>query len=62
MAFGTLRYLILAFSRAAQVFKLLNKYRPETKAEKKERLEKEATAIAEGKKREDVSKVTALQN
>jgi len=38
------------------VFKLLNKYRPETKAEKKERLQKEATAISEGKKREDVSK------
>jgi large subunit ribosomal protein L7Ae len=41
---------------AAQAFKLLNKYRPETKAEKKERLTKEATAIAEGKKKEDVSK------
>ncbi|KAI8626468.1 50S ribosomal protein L30e-like protein [Xylariaceae sp. FL1651] len=41
---------------AAQAFKLLNKYRPETKAEKKERLVKEATAIKEGKKKEDVSK------
>ncbi|KAF2460185.1 60S ribosomal protein L8-B [Lineolata rhizophorae] len=41
---------------ATQVFKLLNKYRPETKAEKKERLHKEATAVAEGKKKEDVSK------
>jgi large subunit ribosomal protein L7Ae len=41
---------------AAQTFKLLNKYRPETKAEKKERLHKEATAIEEGKKKEDVSK------
>ncbi|KAF2765859.1 L30e-like protein [Teratosphaeria nubilosa] len=41
---------------AAQVFKFLNKYRPETKAEKKERLHKEATAVAEGKKKEDVSK------
>ncbi|GMF00023.1 unnamed protein product [Ambrosiozyma monospora] len=40
---------------AAQVFKLLNKYRPETSAEKKERLTKEAAAIASGKKREDVS-------
>lgn len=41
---------------ATQSFKLLNKYRPETKAEKKERLLKEATAIKEGKKKEDVSK------
>ncbi|CAK1365124.1 60S ribosomal protein L8 [Cercospora beticola] len=41
---------------AAQAFKFLNKYRPETKAEKKERLHKEATAVAEGKKKEDVSK------
>ncbi|KUL92496.1 hypothetical protein ZTR_02695 [Talaromyces verruculosus] len=41
---------------AAQTFKLLNKYRPESKAEKKERLHKEATAVAEGKKKEDVSK------
>jgi large subunit ribosomal protein L7Ae len=41
---------------AAQAFKLLNKYRPETKTDKKERLLKEATAIKEGKKKEDVSK------
>ena len=41
---------------AAQTFKLLNKYKPETKAEKKERLHKEATAVSEGKKKEDVSK------
>ena len=41
---------------AAQTFKLLNKYQPETKAEKKERLHKEATAVSEGKKKEDVSK------
>jgi large subunit ribosomal protein L7Ae len=41
---------------ATQAFKLLNKYRPETKPEKKERLTKEATAISEGKKKEDVSK------
>jgi len=41
---------------AAQAFKLLNKYRPETKAEKKARLLKEATAIKEGKQKEDVSK------
>ncbi|KAH8599799.1 60S ribosomal protein L8-B [Bisporella sp. PMI_857] len=36
--------------------KLFNKYRPESKTEKKERLLKEATAIKEGKKKEDVSK------
>ncbi|KIW73726.1 hypothetical protein, variant [Phialophora macrospora] len=41
---------------AAQAFKLLNKYRPETKAQKKERLHQEATAVQEGKKKEDVSK------
>ncbi|CRG87763.1 60S ribosomal protein L8 [Talaromyces islandicus] len=41
---------------AAQTFKFLNKYRPESKVEKKERLLKEATAVAEGKKKEDVSK------
>lgn len=41
---------------AAQTFKLLNKYRPETRAAKKERLLKEATAVSEGKKKEDVSK------
>ncbi|KAL9612565.1 MAG: hypothetical protein Q9167_002862 [Letrouitia subvulpina] len=41
---------------AAQTFRLLNKYRPETRAEKKERLHKEATAVSEGKKKEDVSK------
>lgn len=41
---------------ATQSFKLLNRYRPESKAEKKERLHKEATAIEQGKKKEDVSK------
>ncbi|KAL4908337.1 hypothetical protein BDW74DRAFT_175027 [Aspergillus multicolor] len=41
---------------AAQTFKFLNKYRPETKVEKKERLHAEATAVADGKKKEDVSK------
>lgn len=41
---------------AAQAFKLLNKYRPETKVQKKERLHQEATAVEEGKKKEDVSK------
>jgi len=47
---------VLDRNQASQTFKLLNKYRPESKAEKKERLKKEATAIEEGKKREDVSK------
>ncbi len=46
---------VLDRNTAAEAFKLLNKYRPETSAEKKERLTKEAAAIAEGKKREDVS-------
>ncbi|CCE78620.1 Piso0_000645 [Millerozyma farinosa CBS 7064] len=40
---------------AAQAFKLFNKYRPETPAEKKERLTKEAAAISEGKSAKDVS-------
>lgn len=47
---------VLDRNAAAQTFKLLNKYRPETKVEKKERLHKEATAVSEGKKKEDVSK------
>jgi ribosomal protein L7Ae-like RNA K-turn-binding protein len=47
---------VLDKNTAAQAFKLLNKYRPETKPEKKERLLKEATAVKEGKKKEDVSK------
>ncbi|KAI1343085.1 60S ribosomal protein L8-B [Xylariaceae sp. FL0016] len=47
---------VLDRNTAAQAFKLLNKYRPETRAEKKERLTKEATAIKDGKKKEDVSK------
>ena len=47
---------VLDRNTAAQTLKLLNKYRPETKAEKKERLTKEATAVSEGKKKEDVSK------
>jgi len=34
---------------ATQLFKLLNKYRPETKQQKKERLDAEAKAVAEGK-------------
>lgn len=41
---------------ATETLKLLNKYRPETKAQKKERLTAEASAVAEGKKKEDVSK------
>ncbi|KAK6201397.1 50S ribosomal protein L30e-like protein [Scheffersomyces amazonensis] len=40
---------------AAQAFKLFNNYRPETSSEKKERLTKEATAIAEGKSAKDAS-------
>ncbi len=47
---------VLDRNTAAQAFKLLSKYRPETKAEKKERLHKEATAVSEGKRKEDVSK------
>lgn len=47
---------VLDRNTATQTFKLLNKYKPETKTEKKERLLKEATAISEGKKKEDVSK------
>lgn len=47
---------VLDRNTAAQALKLLNKYRPETKAEKKERLTKEATAISNGQKKEDVSK------
>ena len=47
---------------AAQTFKLLNKYRPETKVQKKERLLAEATAVEQGKKKEDASKVRALHH
>jgi large subunit ribosomal protein L7Ae len=34
---------------ATQLFKLMNKYRPESKVEKKNRLTAEAAAVAEGK-------------
>jgi len=47
---------VLDKNTAGLTFKLLNKYRPETKPEKRERLLKEATAIKEGKTKEDVSK------
>jgi len=47
---------VLDRNTAAQTFKLLHKYRPETPAEKKERLLKEASAVADGKTKEDVSK------
>lgn len=47
---------VLDRNTAAQALKLLNKYRPETKAEKKERLTKEATAVSKDQKKEDVSK------
>lgn len=40
---------------AAETFKLFNKYRPETSSEKKDRLTKEAAAIAEGKTRLEAS-------
>ncbi|KAL0569328.1 60S ribosomal protein L8 [Marasmius crinis-equi] len=41
---------------ATQLFKLLNKYRPETKAEKKTRLQATAAAAAEGKDAKDTKK------
>jgi len=47
---------VLDKNLATQTLRLLNKYRPEAKAQKKERLLKEAEAIKEGKKKEDVSK------
>ena len=47
---------------ATQAFKLLNKYRPETKVQKKERLVQEATAVKDGKKKEDASKVCTKEN
>lgn len=46
---------VLDRNTAAETFKLFNKYRPETAAEKKERLTKEAAAIAEGKTRQEAS-------
>jgi len=39
---------------ATQLFKLLNKYRPETKQEKKARLGAAAAAVAENKEKEKV--------
>ncbi|PBP25352.1 40S ribosomal protein S3aE [Diplocarpon rosae] len=47
---------VLDRNTAGKALSLLNKYRPESKTEKKDRLLKEATAIKEGKKKEDVSK------
>ncbi|TFY64945.1 hypothetical protein EVG20_g5775 [Dentipellis fragilis] len=41
---------------ATQVFKLLDKYRPETKQEKKARLDAVAKATAEGKEQKDTKK------
>ncbi|CCA72726.1 probable RPL8B-60s large subunit ribosomal protein L7a.e.B [Serendipita indica DSM 11827] len=46
---------------ATQLFKLLNKYRPETKQEKKARLEAAAKAQAEGKKDEGNKKVCTVK-
>ena len=44
------KFIILySFSTATQLFKLLDKYRPETKQAKKERLRERAAARAEGK-------------
>ena len=43
---------------ATQLFKLLNKYRPETKQEKKARLLAAATATAEDKNKEKVRYIT----
>jgi len=47
---------VLDRNTAAQTFKLLQKYRPESDADKKERLTKEASAVADGKTKDDVSK------
>lgn len=47
---------VLDKNLATQSFRLLNKYRPETKAEKKERLLKEGEAVAGGSKKQDASK------
>ena len=47
---------VLDRNLAIQTITVLKKYQPETKAEKKERLLKEATAVAEGTTKEDVSK------
>lgn len=46
---------VLDRNTASQTFKLLHKYRPESSADKKERLTKEATAVTDGKTKEDVS-------
>jgi len=47
---------VLDKNLATQTFRLLNKYRPETKTEKRERLKNEAEARDAGKKKEEVSK------
>ena len=41
--------VLTLYSAATQLFKLLDKYRPETKQAKKERLRERAAARAEGK-------------
>lgn len=46
---------VLDRNTAAEAFKLFHKYQPETKAQKKERLTKEAAAIAEKKSKQDAS-------
>jgi large subunit ribosomal protein L7Ae len=47
---------VLDRNTAAQAFKLLNKYRPETKIEKKERLLQEASVASSGNKKDDSKK------
>lgn len=47
---------VLDKNTATQLFKLLNKYRPETKQEKKARLTKLAQAVADGDTQMETSK------
>merc|ERR1712173_483057 len=47
---------------ATQLFKLLNKYKPETKAEKKDRLKAKAAAKAEGKQEDKSKRPPVLQH
>jgi len=49
---------VLDKNTATQLFKIINKYRPETKAEKKERLTSAAAAKADGKQVETKKPVT----
>jgi len=47
---------------ATQLFKLLNKYKPETKVEKKDRLKAKAAAKAEGKQEDKSKRPPVLQH